>query len=265
VNPAGASTPESPSIGPVLADPVTFEDIGLPQLTAETASAIAVILGRGSAKGIARSLRADRGGRPVDFDDLVPCGPPRYARTLFDLGAIRDEQERHLYGPKWLVALCANGEPQLSIAVSSLATDLAIQPGLVRVPSDKGQAVHMKGIPPSWTDGLPITIHEAAAMVTRVTGKPATSAPTLVAPHPAWVPHAAQWHFRVSQGSAGDNSGTDLLVGLRLDGESAVGPSAVIVQALAADVPPPATEVRKLRPGAPLWLRMSRFTPFSSR
>jgi hypothetical protein len=214
--------------------------LSLPQLAAQDAAKLATVVARVGGPGIAGELRADRGGRAINFPVLRPCGRVLYANSLYsDPPENMRPADRNTYGPKWIVTMCAGDEPQLSVSVASLAADLRLKGNAVLFPANPGNEFYMKGIPPDWEGGLAVGPESALKLAAEATGARAAAMPELIAPNPRWIPQMAQWRVRLSSTPTAPGSARpdqianvgEVFVGLRLDGVTGPGHPLLVVQA----------------------------------
>lgn len=203
------------------------------QLAAEQATELAIPVAR-AARGIARTLQEDRGGLPVHFESLVPCQTPLYAHSIYqDPSSLPDRLTRLRQSAHWIITFCANGAPELSIAVSTMATDLQRNGNTIAFPKRAGGEFYIKGIPPDWEGGIPVLAPSAIVRAARATGRQVTGVPELFAPASHLIPQAAQWRVRLAPSKlldSADTSEEEVFAGLRLDGVPATGSNTVQVQ-----------------------------------
>jgi hypothetical protein len=214
-------------------DVSTAEDIKKPQLTEEAALVLATNWGHNYAIHIASALEEKRGGA-IAFNRLQPCGRALYVASPYEVTPDSEEISiRNLLGPKWIVALCAGKEPQLSVSVAARAVELRVHETYIDFPPASGSEFFAVGVSSSWEGALAISAESAAIMVARRCGVRVLEAPRLVGVDPGWIPQAAQWMIRLETpvriaGTSEEVS--TVFVGLRLDGKAAVGVDAVIPQ-----------------------------------
>lgn len=166
----------------------------------EISSGQAIALARAYSKRLLpylkTALQTGRGA-PVDTKSLTPCGRALYAEGTAD--QISDDVPRpihKLYGAYWFVTLCARGEPQVSVAVSALSTDLKIENGEVVFPFLSGNDFFAAGIPVGQAGEFPLPPEAAAVAVAHQTGRRITSGPRLVMPaNSEGLPQDARWQF----------------------------------------------------------------------
>lgn len=199
-----------------------------------------------AARGIKNHLQENRGGLPVEFGSLAPCLDPVYAHSLYrDPSALDNRIERLRRSAQWIVTFCAGDVPQLSVSVSTLATDISREGNKVRFPISAGGEFWIRGIPPEWEGGIPVSAATAATLASEATGRTVVGVPELLAPPFGIVPQAAQWRVRlepIGGGSTNSQGVGEVFVGMRLDGVPARGKDGVQVQVIdnadAADAGP---------------------------
>lgn len=215
-----------------------------PQLSAAQATALTTPMARG-AGAIANYIRETGSGRPIDIAALEPCGEPMYAGSLYRKpNGATPTYLLNAYGPKWLVTFCTNGVPEVSVSVAASATYLTLSPrGQVQFPAVSGMEFYVRGIPSEWEGGLPVSTTSAMRLAAQATGRKVSRVPELIAPPIDWIPHAVQWSIQLSDeaselGDAPLTGGpSSVLVGMRLDGIPAKGPSSIQVQRLDNSTP----------------------------
>ena len=136
-------------------------------------------------------------GAAVDLKQLHACGRPLYAASAFDpLPSDIDVAYRRPYGAWWMVTLCAGDEPQVSLAVSAMATDMRIVDGNIRFPAFHGNEFFAIGIPAGHYGEFPMSPEVAAVRAAQLTGRRVQSVPELIIPGPtAGLPQEAKWQL----------------------------------------------------------------------
>lgn len=140
-------------------------------------------------------LEKQRGGS-IDLKSLGSCGRPLYAASAFE--KLPDDvplPQRRPFGAYWLVTMCARGVPQVSLAVSALATDVTIENGQIHYPFNHGGEFLTQGIPVGHQGEFPSTPEQAVVRAASFSNRHATNVPDLIMP---WitqgVPQEARWH-----------------------------------------------------------------------
>lgn len=167
-------------------------------------------------------LTRTRGGS-IDFSKLAPCGRSLYAESPFlPPGEDWPVTARRLYGPWWLITLCADGRPEVSLAISAWATDLTIVDGRIVFPQSSGNEFVAIGIPVASQGEFPMSPESAVTLVARATGRKVGIVPRLFAVIPRdGLPQSARWqtvitppaHYTGSK--TGARTATDVFVGSR--------------------------------------------------
>ena len=139
-------------------------------------------------------LEQRRGGK-IDLKRLTACGRPLYAQSPFEpLPQTIDVIFRRAYSAWWLVTLCAGNDPQVSLAVSALATDLKIEKGKIVFPPIHGSEFFPAGIPVEHEGEFPMSPEAAAVRASKLSGVRVSSVPTLLMPSSAeGSPQEAKW------------------------------------------------------------------------
>lgn len=203
------------------------EDRGIPQLTELEAQKLATAFGRNYAIHGRRGYERDHGG-PIAFERLTPCDRTFYAASPYEnVDGSAPIHLRNVLGARWIVPLCDNGVAKISVAVAAAAADLTTDGGLIQFPRTFGNEFFAVGIPSTWESALAVGPETAVILASRQLGKP-VGRPTLVLMDFGWSPQSAQW--RIPTLDASNSPGTDVYVGLRLDGTPAVGDRAIAVQ-----------------------------------
>lgn len=176
--------------------------IGVPQIDADQAGRLAHVWALRSGSMVLRQLEQEHGGK-VDIPSLHPCGRTLYAGSAFALlPPTEDPTVRRGYGPWWLVNLCGHaGDPEISVAVSALATDLQIQRGRLVFPdvAVTGEYFHWLGIPLGQAS-LQISPEEAVVGAASVTHRRVAQLPELVITG-IDLPGLARWHLSLDSSS----------------------------------------------------------------
>jgi hypothetical protein len=148
---------------------------------------------------IRRTLERER-GEEVDFAELQACGPALYAVTPFQ--PLTDEVPKafhRAFGSKWIVGLCGpHGDVQVSVAVSALASELAVVDGHLDFGRSDGNEFFSFGVPPGWDGPVGLSPELAVLRAARKTGRRVSELPVLIAPDPSLsYPQGALWRIRV--------------------------------------------------------------------
>ncbi len=135
-------------------------------------------------------------GAPIDHQRVTPCGRPLYAGTAM----MPEESTAPLpvlrqYGSWWLVTMCSQaGSPQLSVAVSSFATDTRLVDGRIEFAFNHGGEFFAVGIPRGHKGEFPAIPEAAVVEIAELTGTRVAQLPTLLAPKPRdGPPQSARW------------------------------------------------------------------------
>jgi hypothetical protein len=146
-----------------------------------------------------RTLEGQRGG-PIDFTSLRTCGQTVYAATPFQPfpSSVPLGVQRH-YVSRWLVGFCGkSGGLEVSVAVSSLATELKVVNGRVDYGRSDGNEFFALGTPAGWDGPAGLSAERAAASVARQTGRRIKEVPALIAADPRIsYPQGAVWRLRL--------------------------------------------------------------------
>ncbi len=142
----------------------------------------------------------DGHGAPINYQRVTPCGRPLYAGTAMKL----EESSAPLpvlrqYGSWWLVTMCSqDGRPQVSVAVSSFATDTRLVDGRIEFAFNHGGEFFAVGIPRGHSGEFPAIPEAAVVEIAEVTGTRVAQVPTLLAPAPSdGPPQSARWVLRL--------------------------------------------------------------------
>jgi hypothetical protein len=176
---------------------------GHPQITAERAESLAVGMGRFEAP-LNNAYYETRRGGPIAYQKLALCGLPVYAATPFEWLDVDDPNVsphplQKAVGPVWLVTLCADGDPEMDVAVAAYSTDLGINAdGSVNYPPIGGNDFFAEAIPiGGFADELP-SAEAAIVFAARSTGRRVAAVPELVATFYRYDdPLEARWHLRL--------------------------------------------------------------------
>lgn len=134
-------------------------------------------------------------GSSINRKRLRACGRPLLAETAFEpLSSEFLVGVRRQFGSFWLVTLCADGEPQVSVAVSAIGGGLSFVKGRLVTNGEIGNHFFAIGIPKGHSDEFPISPEQAAQFAYQTTGRHVTSTPRLVMPlHTEGIPQSAKW------------------------------------------------------------------------
>jgi hypothetical protein len=133
---------------------------------------------------------------PINVESLKPCGRTYYAQSPF---VIRTDAAPlpilRPYAAWWIVTLCAaGGEPQVSLAISSLTQQARVEGGQLYLPPPNGNEFVSLGIPPGLGE-LVIAPEDAVRELAAVSGRRTAATPRLVLRAPGTVPQLAQWEL----------------------------------------------------------------------
>jgi hypothetical protein len=172
-----------------------------PEITEEQALALAKIYARDFAPMLRPSLEKDHGGA-INFTQLQPCGRALYAQSAYEPQPTLSRSFQRFIGPWWLVALCEGtaSRPSVSLAISALATNLAIQNDKIVWTDDTGgNEFFADGTPSSWDGPIMASPERATAAVAQATGRQIAKVPELIASSPLrGVPQAAMWRLTLN-------------------------------------------------------------------
>jgi hypothetical protein len=165
------------------------------ELSEQQAVALASSYARFAGRWLSKTWEQDRGGS-IDTEKLAACSRAYYASSAFaPLVATASRSTRQFLGGKWLVSMCAtDGTPAVSIAVSSLATELRVADG--RIVGPGGGQFTSAGIP-RFLSGVPISPEEAAAIASKASGGRVAAIPELVLAGPPFPPQLAKWRIKL--------------------------------------------------------------------
>lgn len=161
-------------------------------------------ISEGQARGVAlrlvrdiqRSQVADwRRSSGIDIDPkvLTPCDRPMYAASPYQSieGAQLSLITRRTFGPHWVVPMCANGDLQVVVAFSGLATEIVGVADKATVPWENSDALSYgvpRGVPLALFSPEGAATHAFEAMKRRV-----NQIPELVAPPMPGNPLLVRW------------------------------------------------------------------------
>ena len=171
---------------------------GHSELSSADANRLATIWVRLFAPDIRRSLE-EQHGSSINLHGLKVCGRTLYARSSFEPPRfVIPTPWLRPYGPWWFVTLCDGGQPSVSVAVSSWATDLTISKGAIVFPKVAGNEFFPLGIPAGHIGEFPSSPEDAASLVARKTGRRISRVPELVmGTTTSGPPQAARWMIAV--------------------------------------------------------------------
>jgi hypothetical protein len=151
-------------------------------------------------------LSTDRGA-PVDVTQLVQCGDVLYAASpygdveqdaaLLPISDATKQAARRYVGSVWLVSLCERGAPAVSVAVSSLASDVVVVHGHI-TENPTGNNFFTTGIPLA-AGQLPAPAEQIVQEVANRTGRRVASVPELVRAPIPYAPQMARWRMRLDR------------------------------------------------------------------
>lgn len=161
----------------------------LSEISAAQASSIASIWTHTYGPWLRGTFEQDRTAS-VDPRRVKLCGRVLYADTPYqDLEATASHTIQTVFGPWWLVTLCDERGPAISVAVSGYATNLAVHNGTV---TGIGNEIFATGIPITLSS-VPMSPEEAVELAVSKTGARVSEVPTLVmGPRPS-SPQTAKW------------------------------------------------------------------------
>jgi len=176
---------------------------GHEQISAEKAGALAVGMARFNAPSNNAYYETRRGGA-IAYQKLSLCSPPLYAATPFEWLDVDDPNVtvhplQKAVGPIWLVTLCADGDPEMDVAVAAYSTDLGLNSdGSVDFPPIGGNDFFSEAIPIGrFTDELP-SAEAAVVFAATSTGRRVAAVPELVATFYRYDdPLESRWHLRL--------------------------------------------------------------------
>ncbi|NUQ12643.1 MAG: hypothetical protein HUU26_10015 [Gemmatimonadaceae bacterium] len=139
----------------------------------------------------------------IDTKSLRPCGRIFYAQSPFVVSAdAAPLSTLRRYAAWWIVTLCgASGEPQVSLAVSSLLSQAQLEAGRLTLQPPHGNEFRSVGIPPGFGD-LVIPPEDAVRELYALTGKAVALTPRLWIRADDTVPNLAQWELTLETAAA---------------------------------------------------------------
>lgn len=194
-----------------------------PQIAASRADSLAQWWARTRA-AMARPMLERQHGAALNIPALHVCGRTYFARSAFDpLPISLPDYAQRSFGPYWIVTICDDAEPAISLAVSAYATDLTLANGRVDFPKVSGEEFKWVGIPVG-SSGLPLPPEEAVATMFAQTHRRVAADPELVILGHS-IPQLARWHLHLdSVASLGTGHGIvhdqDVYVGRRRAGDT---------------------------------------------
>lgn len=193
-------------------------------------------------------LETQRGAR-INAANLTDCARIYYGESPYnDVADLSDGGvTRRVYGPWWLVPLCAGGAPVVLLGVSAYATDITISNGVIRLPMVSGGEFVWKGIPEGVE--LPISPEKAAEMAANWTNTRVASIPRLILPNfRAGSPALARWQMDVTPAvTIGNRANSGPLTKSLFVGPSGPGQLEPVIQRSATDQPATLTITRRSR------------------
>jgi hypothetical protein len=178
----------------------------LTEITAAQATLIASTWTHSYGPWLRGAFEQDRGAS-VDPRRVEPCGRVFYADTPYqDLPPTASHTIQTVFGPWWLVTLCDERGPAVSLAVSAYSTNLQVHGGTI---TGIGNELFATGIPTKLSS-VPISPEEAVQLAVSETGARVSEVPSLVmAPRPS-SPQTAKWLITLDRPIAirGLHSGT---------------------------------------------------------
>jgi hypothetical protein len=179
---------------------LTSTPSGEPEITEVQAVALAAAWPQQWGRFLRTYLESEHGA-PIQFDRLVPCQTPLYARSSFaPLAPQVHRTVRRAYGPWWLVSLCEGPTPAVSLAISAYSTDLTIVDGRIQLPAVSGNHFLPAGIPHGWDGAVRVSPERAALAASMHSRRLVASVPELYAPAPARArPQFAAWRIRLDR------------------------------------------------------------------
>jgi len=170
-----------------------------PQITESQARGFADAYRRIHLPHVIGVIERDRGGG-IDVGKLRSCGRAYHVEPAIEpLPPNVLPAARRAYGPRWLITFCGSaGTPQVSVAVSAYATDLALENGRLIYPVEGGEFFFVAGIPIGQADGLPGQPESAIAWFAARTGIRISRVPHLVMLPRTW-PQLAYWKLELER------------------------------------------------------------------
>lgn len=166
-----------------------------PQINEEVARVLADGYRKVFLPQISSVVEKDRGAR-INLVRLHVCKRTFYVEPSVEaLPPVEHPGARRAFGPYWTVPFCGGtGVPQVSIAVSALATDLKFDGKKFVYPSEGGMFFFSVGIPIKYNEGLPGSPENAIRAVGEETGARISAVPRLVG-IPLVAPQLAMWYL----------------------------------------------------------------------
>ena len=190
----------------------THIDTGREQISAQQAARLATPVAKSFLPLLASFFNEQR-GKPIAYSKLVVCGDILYGEPTFERLLIDDSIEnahplQKALGPWWLVKLCAEGGPQVQIAVSSYSTDLSISStGDIVFPAIGGNDFIAEGIPVKGQEKELPTAEAAVVLAAELTGHRVSAVPRLILPfYMDDSPFGARWYIQLDAPSRMRNS-----------------------------------------------------------
>jgi len=141
-------------------------------------------------------------GASIDFDALQP-GRVYYAISPYaPVPEPAHPGAQKGLGPYYVVHLLSNGQHALSVAVSSLSTDVAIVDGRIRYPIRSGNDFLAIGIPRGGGEQRPMSPEQAAQIVFDSTGLRIAALPRLVLAGRPFEPQEARWRITMERAAS---------------------------------------------------------------
>jgi hypothetical protein len=169
-----------------------------PQISPARASELAVAYVRTFGPYL-RSFLERGHGAVLNFDSLQP------ARLYYAVSpyappttAIHPGSRKGL-GPYYLVHLISGGQYAVTVAVSSLSTDITIAGGRLRYPLKTGNDFLAVGTAVGGGEQRPMSPEQAVQLVSRITGLPAAAAPVLILRGRPFEPQSARWEVSLER------------------------------------------------------------------
>jgi hypothetical protein len=139
-------------------------------------------------------------GQQIDGGKLRDCPRIFYAESPY--APLEDTADagvsRRVFGPWWIVPLCVNGLPQVSLGIAAYATEVTIQNDRIVLPRMGGGDFVWRGIPLNGPE-FPISPEAAARLAAKQTGSRVASVPRLVMPHfREGGPALARWEMAIA-------------------------------------------------------------------
>lgn len=187
-------------------------EVGPGEISELRARELAAAFLRTHMDGLKTSLEADRGGE-IRIESLTMCGRIFLAETpLEPTPTSIPLPYRRAVGSWWIVNFCGlSGSPEVSLGISSLASDVEIVEGRLRYPPFSGNAFQPLGVASNAPEGYPGTPETAVRRAAHATGRSVANSPRLV-----WMygkfPQLAQWRVRLEPPAADQPSTTSVII-----------------------------------------------------